>query len=226
MAKKRKAQLPKQSGRAPAPPKPGDQLQEALRNLRRGDVPTTLRLSAQALKAAQIGSGLPASAQVEPPGRCWRRPISARLPALADAEARLEHLDSALRYAPALAKLHFHRALALWQLGRLREAIPELDVAFAKESGRPRLAYLRQLARLAAGQTWDDAGLAPAEANTLRLVKELLARRSSHPSAALPDELLGKGADMWEALLEMRQDAQAAPVAALQVQRSRMAASL
>jgi tetratricopeptide (TPR) repeat protein len=132
---------------------------------------------------------------------------------MTEAVSRLEHLDKALGYAPGLGKLHYYRGLALWQLDRLSEAIPELDAAFEAEPERPRLAYLRQLARLAGGQPWKADKLPAAEANTLLVVAQLLRAKTTEPVvAALPGPTLGKGSALWQALLEMRRDASAAPV--------------
>jgi tetratricopeptide (TPR) repeat protein len=132
---------------------------------------------------------------------------------MTEAVSRLEHLDKALGYAPGLGKLHYYRGLALWQLDRLSEAIPELDAAFEAEPERPWLAYLRQLARLAGGQPWKADKLPAAEANTLLVVAQLLRAKTTEPVvAALPGPTLGKGSALWQALLEMRRDASAAPV--------------
>jgi tetratricopeptide (TPR) repeat protein len=132
---------------------------------------------------------------------------------MTEAVSRLEHLDKALGYAPGLGKLHYYRGLALWQLDRLSEAIPELDAAFEAEPERPRLAYLRQLARLAGGQPWKADKLPAAEANTLLVVAQLLRAKTTEPVvAALPGPTLGEGSALWQALLEMRRDASAAPV--------------
>jgi len=189
---------------------PSGQLREVLRRLRRGELAVAIRMGNDALEAVQrdgYATGVEAARQLL---------AEAHFRAAAGTTEvvwRLDHLDKALGYAPGLGKLHFYRGLALWQLGRLPEAIPELDAAFAAEPQRPRLAYLRQLARLASGQPWDADKLPAAEANTLHVVAKLLQDKTTEPAlAALPGPTLGKGSALWQALLEMRCDASAAPV--------------
>ncbi len=189
---------------------PADQLQEALRHLRRSELLRALSLSADALKAAESADDPSSSAVAETARQILAETHFRAAASVTDHEARLRHLDQALRYAPQLAKLHFYRALALWQSDRLPEAIPELDVAFAAEPARPWLTYLRQLARLASGQPWDVAGLTPAEVHTLRVVDGVLRDRTEQPADPSlknpPMPLLGKGTEMWQALAAMRHD--------------------
>jgi tetratricopeptide (TPR) repeat protein len=209
--KKRKAQLPKNRSQPPTSAySPSGQLREVLRRLRRGELAVAIRMGNDALEAVQRNghaTGVEAARQLL---------AEAHFRAAAgttEVVSRLDHLDKALGHAPGLGKLHFYRGLALWQLGRLPEAIPELDAAFAAEPQRPRLAYLRQLVRLASGQPWDADKLPAAEANTLHVVAKLLQEKATEPVlAALPGPTLGKGSALWQALLEMRRDASAAPV--------------
>jgi tetratricopeptide (TPR) repeat protein len=135
-----------------------------------------------------------------------------------ETDQRLQHLDVALQHSAGEARLHFHRAIALGQAGRLAEALPDLDVVAAAEPGRRGLAYLRGLAHLAAGRPRSADGLIPAEANTLRLVHQLV--QSNPKSAVLPgveQPLLGRGTELWQALAAMHEDAAAAPVTQLKV---------
>jgi tetratricopeptide (TPR) repeat protein len=134
-----------------------------------------------------------------------------------DLSERLSHLDAALHQTPDAAKLHFHRGLALWHQGRPAEALTELDATAAREPGRRGLAYLQALARIATGQMWDTAGLTPAEANTLRLVHRLAQRKPLAGSKIIEDPMLGKGTELWQALVAMREDATAAPLGQLKV---------
>ena len=137
--------------------------------------------------------------------------------ASADPNKRLGHLDAALQQTPAAAKLHFHRGLTLWQNGHLAEALTELDATATREPGRRGLAYLRALARIATEQSWDSAGLTAAEANTLRLVHRLAQRKSLTGSVMIEEPLLGKGAELWQALVAIRQNPTAAPLDQLKV---------
>lgn len=134
-----------------------------------------------------------------------------------DLNERLGHLDAALQQTPDAAKLHFHRGLALWHQARPAEALAELDATAAREPGRRGLAYLRALARIATGQMWDTAGLTPAETNTLRLVHRLAQRKLQAGSAIIEEPLLGKGTELWQALVAMHEDATAASLGQLKV---------
>ncbi len=132
-------------------------------------------------------------------------------------DERRRHLDSALALTPDVPKLHFHRALTLWQLGQLNEVLPELNIAATREPQRPGLAYLRALASIAVGQPWDTAGLSEAEVNTLQLVKQFCQHRSRGKTLTVKEPLLGRGTEMWQALVAMAKDPTAAPQAQLKV---------
>jgi len=130
---------------------------------------------------------------------------------------RLYHLDAALQQAPDAAKVHFHRGITLWQLGRAAEALAELDATAGRQPDRRGLAYLRALARIATGQPWETTGLTPAEGNTLRLVQGLVQGKPRGQSPILQEPLLGRGSELWQALVAMRADATAAPAEQLKV---------
>jgi len=206
---KRKARLPAKSSRAQAPQGAAGLLEEAVRQLRRGGIDQALRLASQGLTTAGSPKFVDAAQQV-------LAEVHFRAAVRSDkSNQQLQHLDNALKYTPDAARLHFHRGLVLGRLGRLPEALSELDAAALHEPARPGLAYLRQLTRLATGQTWEASGLAPAEANTLRVVQALL-RDKPLPEPTAPQEpLLSRGAEMWQALRQMHADAAAAPVALL-----------
>jgi tetratricopeptide (TPR) repeat protein len=124
---------------------------------------------------------------------------------------RLSHLDAALQQAPDAAKVHFHRGITLWQMGRAAEALTELDATAARQPDRRGLAYLRALARIATGQPWETAGLTPAEGNTLRLVQGLVQGKQRGQPSTVQEPLFGRGAELWQALVAMQADAAAAP---------------
>ena len=124
---------------------------------------------------------------------------------------RLYHLDAALLQTPDAAKMHFHRGITLWQLGRVAEALSELDATAVRQPDRQGLAYLRALARLATGQPWEATGLTPTEANTLRLVQGLVQGKPRGQPPILQEPVLGRGAEMWQALVALQVDAAAAP---------------
>ncbi len=132
-------------------------------------------------------------------------------------DKRLGHLDAALQLTPDVPKLHFHRALTLWQMGRPADALPELNIVAAHEPARPGLAYLRALASVALGQPWSTTGLSPAELNTVQLVEQLVRHDRRHRALTFKEPLLGKGTEMWQALIAMAQGPTAAPQAQLKV---------
>ncbi|HBY93458.1 MAG TPA: hypothetical protein DEP84_05730 [Chloroflexi bacterium] len=215
MAKKRKKRQ-HQSGGAPkvsraSAPREVVLLQEALLVLRHGNTAPAIRLASQVLRAG--GSPRVAEAAREVLAEAhFRAAINSPEP-----DERLKQLDEALQHTPEAPRLHFHRGVTLWRLGRLSEAVKEFDVTAKREPERPGLAYLRQLARLATGQSWQRDGMSPAEANTLRLVQGLLnGEPLSGLSSALRGPLLGKGPEMWQALIEMRTEPTAAPLDLLQ----------
>lgn len=175
--------------------------------LRRGNTAAAIRLASQVLRAADTPALTEAARQMLAEAH-FRAAVHS--PAL---DQRLNHLDEALRHTPEAPRLHFHRAVTLWHLNSLAEAVREFDATAAREPDRPGLAYLRQLARLASGQPWQFDGLAPAEANTLRVVQGLLQRE---PPEYLQKSLLGRSSELWQALIQMRNDPTAAPTDLLQ----------
>ncbi len=132
-------------------------------------------------------------------------------------DKRLGHLDTALGLTPDVPKLHFHRALTLWQMGRPADALPELNIVAAREPARPGLAYLRALASAALGQPWSTTGLSPAEVNTVQLVEQFVRHARSRRGLTFKEPLLGKGLEMWQALIAMAEDPTAAPQAQLKI---------
>ena len=125
MAKKskRKARLPAKPVRAQAPQGAAGLLQEAVRQLRRGSTDQALRLASQGLATAGSPKFVDAAQQVLAEVH-FRAAVRSDKP-----NQQLQHLDSALKYTPDAARLHFHRGLVLGRLGRLPEALSELDAA-------------------------------------------------------------------------------------------------
>lgn len=130
---------------------------------------------------------------------------------------RLRRLTAALAETPDASKLHFHYGITLWQLGRQEEALSALETAASQEPQRPGLAYLLALARIAVGRSWDAARLAPTEANTARLVQRLVQGKPRRGAMTLQEPLLGRGTELWQALIAMREDPTAAPQAQLKL---------
>ena len=186
-------------------------LQEAVRLLRRGAYALAREQLARVPKLG-LDPGLAAAACEILAEAHFRAAMSSD-----DLSERLGYLDAALQQTPDAVKLHFHRGLALWHQGQPAEALAELDVVAARQPGRRGLAYLRALARIATGQMWDTAGLTRAEANTLRLVHGLAQRNSPAESATMEEPLLGKGMELWRALVAMGEDATDAPLGQLKV---------
>ena len=203
--KQRKPIVPAISGRSPAPTSPAGILQEAVSNLRRGNYEAVHEQVARALKF-----------KLDPSQAVTAREILAEAhfrAAMADTalDDRLYHLDAALQQTPDAAKAHFYQGITLWQLGRVAEALSELDATAARQPDRRGLAYLRALARIATGQQWETTGLTPAEGNTLRLVQGLVQGKPRGQSPILQEPVLGRGSELWQAFVAMHADAAAAP---------------
>ena len=137
--KQRKPIVPVLSGRSPAPTSPAGILQEALSNLRRGNYEAVHEQITHTLKF-----------KLDPAQAATAREILAEAhfrAAMADTalDDRLYHLDAALQQTPTAAKVHFYRGITLWQLGRVAEALSELDATAARQPDRRGLAYLARI---------------------------------------------------------------------------------
>jgi tetratricopeptide (TPR) repeat protein len=207
--KYRKPIVPSSVGRVSLSAGPADLLREAVQHLRRGAYAAAQQQVARVL-TFRLDPGLLAAAQNLLAEAHFRAAVTSD-----DLSERLRHLDAALEQTPAAAKLHFQRGIVLWQLGRPAEAAAELNTTAATEPTRRGLAYLRALAAIATDQPWDTAGLTPAEANTVTLVARLVQRKPRAGSTTFAQPLLGKGTDLWQALIAMREDSTAAPVSQL-----------
>ena len=192
--------------------RPAQRVQEAVVALRNGDTDRALVLATGALNAAN-DPGTSAAAR--------HLVIEAHFRAAATATSlntRLEHLDTALQLAPEETRLHYHRAITLWGLGRIPEALPELAVLEAQSAHRPEVAFLHHLAGAITGQLGSDHPQSVAEATTMRVLEEVL---QGTPTAILPAQpeqtaLLGTPPELWQTLLQMRDKPKSAPVARLQ----------
>jgi tetratricopeptide (TPR) repeat protein len=192
--------------------RPVQRVQEAAAALRSGDAARALALATGALAAANDPSTSAAARHIV---------IEAHFRAAAaasDPSTRLHHLDAALQLAPAETRLRYHRALTLWGVGRIPEALPELKELEAQHGHRPGVAFLSQLACAATGQPWSDQGLAAAEVNTIRALQALL-RGTKHSALLEQTEhvaLLGNKPELWHTLFSMIDKPKAAPAARLQ----------
>jgi len=195
----------------PAPTGTTSILQEAARQLRRGSFAAVQTQMAQLRKSRLDPASAEAARQLLAEAHFRAAMLDNNL------TERLHHLTTALQETPDTPKLHFHRGITLWLLGRGAEALPELEAVATREPQRRGLPYLRALARIAAGQPWDAAGLTPAEANTVRLVQKLAQRKPRAGSVTIEEPLLGKGTELWQALITMREDPAAAPQIQLKV---------
>ena len=193
--------------------RPAQRVQEATTALRNGDTEQALALATGALAVANDPSTSAAARHVV---------IEAHFrvaAAATDPRTRLHHLDAALQLAPAETRLRYHRALTLWALGRIPEALPELAALEAQHVHRPAVVFLHQLACAATGHPWSDQALSAAEANTIRVVQAVL--HETNTSALLRQTehmaLLGNTPELWHTLLHMRDKPKSAPVGQLQV---------
>lgn len=189
-----------------APQGSAELLREGVRLLRRADYAAVLAQVNRA-RALPLDAGWEAAARALAAEAHFRAAMQSDSPT-----ERLNHLTAALAETPDAAKLHFHLGVTYWQMGRLQEALSELDIAAAREPTRRGVACLRSLASIALGRPWSPDGMSPAELNTVRLVEKLVHYNSRSGPITVAEPLLGKGVEMWQALAAMRADSTAAPV--------------
>jgi tetratricopeptide (TPR) repeat protein len=192
--------------------RPGQRLQEAVAVLRSGETDRALALATGALAAANdpVTSTAARHVVIEAHFRMAA--------ATADLSKRLHHLDAALQLAPEEARLQYHRAMTLWCLGRVAEAVPHLEALVAQNGHRYGVAFLHQLACAATGQPWSDRELSEAEAHTVRLLQAVLHGKNLSELLVQTQDvpLLGNQPELWQTLLHMTATPQAAPLARLQ----------
>ena len=213
MAKKHQKRRVKQKKRLVQAKTKGDAkdlLKEAAKAMRRGATQPVIVLAMRAHSCATD----PAEREA---ARAYAIEAHVRAGARAAGEARLEQFEAALALDPASPRLRFYRGLSLWQLGRLHEALDDLDAAHDKPEAR----YYAALGRLAlTGQaaSGDGSGAervaSEAERNTLELVVAFFENRLP---GEVPTPLLGgaRVEELWRALHAMARDPEAAPVGEL-----------
>ncbi|MDQ4077554.1 MAG: tetratricopeptide repeat protein [Chloroflexota bacterium] len=182
-------------------------LKEAMRVLRRGNTDRALQLSTEALQLAEMAEEERAARQTLAETR-FRAAIQG------PEGTRVSQLEQALELVPDDSRIRFHYAVALWRTGRLAEAAAQLERVAKDDPERPRLAYLRQLARVAQGKSWSDEGLSASEANTLGVVEQMLHGKKGEV-LPLDTSLLG-APQVWQALHSMQRDPDAAPIGTVQ----------
>jgi len=126
--------------------------------------------------------------------------------AVTNLKTRLAHLDAALQLAPEESRLHYHRALTLWALGRIPEALPELAGLQEQSHERPEVSFLYQLACAVTGQSCPAQALPVAEANTMQMLQGVLQGTSTTTLQKQAEQatLLGKTPALWATLLSMK----------------------
>jgi len=122
------------------------------------------------------------------------------------------HLDAALSLYPNETRFHFQRAIALIRQSRLDDAATALD----KASGHPGVAFVGALLRVAANQPWEEKGLTPEEANTLHLLQAVHQNRPAAELRQLAQQPLLASNEIWQRLLDLRSDPNAATPEQLQ----------
>lgn len=170
-------------------------LEEALRMLRRGNSDRALKLAAEALDLAATDAEHEAAQQLL--AETHFRAAMEGPPA-----QRLARLEQALTLTPSDPRLLIQQGVALWQAGNLSAAAAALEQAAELAPAHPGLAYLRQLARLAQGESWQAEGLTEAEANTLRTVQALIEQQATLPT---PAPTLAPQPGVWQALHQLAQ---------------------
>ena len=190
---------------------PTKRLRNAVAALRRGDLADALMLAATAYAAADNPAAKAAARRVVVE-------VHFRLAAATPyARQRLHHLDTALEFDPAAFRLRYHRAVTLCQMGRVADAVPELETLAAQTVDRQDVLALYQLAQTAMGQP--DADDSPEAA--VSKVDDLQAVLKDQPGVELrtpaPDEpCRSDAAALWQTLRHMMAQPKAAPVAELQ----------
>ena len=200
--------------------RPAQRVHEGIVALSHGDTEKALSLATGALHAATD----PATSAA-----ARRLAIEARFRAAAavtNLKMRLAHLDAALQLAPEESRLHYHRALTLWALGRIPEALPELAGLQEQSHERPEVAFLYQLACAVTGQPCPAQALPVAEAKTMQLLQGVFqgASTTTLQQQAEQATLLGKTPALWATLLSMKDKPTSAPVVRLQAMADDMAA--
>jgi len=131
----------------------------------------------------------------------------------ANLDSRLHQIRAAQQDMPDSPRLGFYAGLTLWQMKRPKEALHAWEEAAAQRPNWSGIGYLCQLARLVMGEAWSDAGLSPAEANTLRLTATMMQGRASDIAQAgqAPGGFLGDAPALWQTLITLMQPRQASP---------------
>ena len=130
-----------------------------------------------------------------------------RLAAVAPlAQEQERHLNAALAFFPQEPRFHFQRAVALFRQARLPDAAAALD----KATGHPGVAFVGALLRSASGQSWDEKGLTPEEANTLHLPAAIRQDKPPRTLHELAQQPLLVSNEIWQALIDLRSDPNAA----------------
>lgn len=188
---------------------PGQRLADARRALEAGHAARAVELATAALNV-KLDPALQSQAQVLLAEAHFR--AAAATSAL---EQRLAHLESAVRVQPQQARLHHFAGATLLRLGRAAAAQESLSAALALDSTRPGLQFMVQLARAAAGETWDEDGLSAAEINSLRLAQTLAngAAGTELVAGFAGQPLVGQADGLWACLLQMAAEPKSAPAA-------------
>lgn len=186
--------------------RPAARLQEAEVALRAHDL-------AKALTAARAAIRAGADPQTHQRASELVVEVLFRQAAAAPPWGRLDLLDQAIQQAPHQARLHYHRGLTLWRMGQSDAATKALRTAAETDQRRPALAYLRELGKVAAGQSFTAQGLTPAEQNTLTLLAQLQARKAA--TKAKGELALLGDAELWAIFLDLYGSKTAMPAATL-----------
>ncbi|MBS1251422.1 MAG: Beta-barrel assembly-enhancing protease [Anaerolineales bacterium] len=183
-------------------------LQEACRSLEKSQYDVALELVDQAEKLARSDQ----EAQ-----RCDS--LSAEIfyergsdPEYTD-QASLDDLEFAVLLAPQKTRYRLQFARALIRDGQLDSAIHQYETA-SKDSAETPARFLWAVTALKADQSLPSVELTPAEQNTLDAVQNLLTGHAK--SNQLAEPVLDSSQPLWEALLEMQADVEAAPIESME----------
>ncbi len=125
----------------------------------------------------------------------------------------LDDLEFAVLLAPQKPRYRLKFARALIRDGQLDRALNQYEAA-SKDSAETPARFLWAVAALKADQSLPAVELTPAEQNTLDAVQDLLTGRAK--SNQLAEPVLDSSRPLWEALLEMQADVEAAPIESME----------
>lgn len=176
-------------------------IQEARRELKQSEYDVALELANQAERLAQ-------SEDEHQTCDTLQAEIYFQRGSNRDGHLDLDDLELAALLAPEETRYRVQLARALEQAGQVEKALDHYRAA-AETSHDSGVGFLWSVAALRAGKPLPQVDLAPAEKNTLDVVRGLTTKQTESTSPTEP--LLGDSPALWQGLIQMRTDPDAAP---------------